>query len=68
MALALAVKAMNDTMNEDGLVPSLLVFGTLPRFPLTDSNVVAQKERMRVLSCARKEMETIVAQRRIYTA
>lgn len=32
IALQLNVKAMNDTMGHEGLVPSLLVSGTLPRF------------------------------------
>ena len=68
MALALKVKAMNDTINEDGLLPSLLVFGTLPCFPHTDSTFIAQKERMRVFAFARKEMEIIIAQLRIATA
>jgi transposase InsO family protein len=31
--LKLAVKTMNDTMGPSGLVPSYLVFGSLPRFP-----------------------------------
>lgn len=33
-ALRLAVKAVNDTAGTAGLVPMLLVFGVLPRFPI----------------------------------
>lgn len=35
IALKLACKALNDTMKPEGLVPSLLVFGLLPRFPVS---------------------------------
>lgn len=34
MLLRLATEAMNDTMDENGLVPSLLVFGITSRFPI----------------------------------
>ena len=66
--LSTAVKAMNDTMNCDGLVPSLLVFGILPRFPSFRTNLPNQAERMRALSAARTEMETITFELRISKA
>ena len=59
---------MNDTMNSDGLVPSLLVFGSLPRFPSSSSSHPKQSERMRALNMARLEMETITAELRIQQA
>lgn len=68
VCLSLAVKAMNDTMNSNGLVPSLLVFGVLPRFPTTNSKIPAQQERMNALQLARREMETIVSKQRIHKA
>jgi hypothetical protein len=34
LALKHAVQAMNDTQGPEGLVPSLLLFGVLPRFPV----------------------------------
>ena len=43
LALRISVKSINDTMGPEGLVPSLLVFGCLPRFSASDSNVVEQK-------------------------
>ena len=66
--LSTAVKAMNDTMNCDGLVPSLLVFGVLPRFPSFRTALPNQTERMRALSAARTEMETITSELRLSKA
>ena len=37
--LKVAVKAMNDTMGENGLVPSRLVFGIIPRFPILNTDL-----------------------------
>ncbi len=39
IALRISVKAMNDTMGLNGLVPSYLVFGCVPRFPAVDSKL-----------------------------
>lgn len=66
--LRLAIKAMNDTMGPNGSVPSLLVFGCLPRFPSVNSKVPEQVERMDALQAARREMETITAETRIRKA
>jgi hypothetical protein len=66
--LKLAVKAMNDTVGENGLVPSLLVFGVTPRYPALRTDLPNQKERMGVISTAQKEIKTIIAERRITTA
>lgn len=68
LALRTAVKAMNDTLGPEGLVPTLLVFGCLPRFPTVSSELPAQRERMRALSQAKKEMATITAELRIKRA
>lgn len=68
VALKLAVKAINDTMGPEGLVPSLLVFGCIPRFQPVRSELPGQKERMRALLHARKEMSTITAELRIRRA
>ena len=69
---SLALKAINDTMNPEGLVPSLLVFGVLPRFPPFNTELPGQAppvlvtqcppDRMRALQMARAEMETISAE------
>ena len=52
---------MNDTMGPQGLVPTLLVFGTLPRFPSPDSTYPMQAEGLQALEASRREMLTIVS-------
>jgi len=52
LALRLAIKAMNDTMNPEGLVPSLLVFGVYPRFPAVSTPLPSHKARMKALQLA----------------
>lgn len=59
---------MNDSIEENGLVPSLLNFGFIPRFPVTSSSLPSRRDRMEVLSEANKEMSKIVAERRIQAA
>ena len=66
--LKLTIKAMNDTMGPNGLVPSLLVFGALPRFPAIANNLANQRDRMETLQMAKDEMEQIVAEQRLKTA
>lgn len=68
LTLSLALKALNDTMGPEGLVPTLLVFGTLPRFPTVESSNAGQFERMNALESARKEYATITAELRIRKA
>jgi hypothetical protein len=65
--LALSVKAMNDICGPEGLVPSLLVFGVLPRLSGITSALPHQSERMKALQMARKEYEMFVCQRRVQT-
>ncbi len=50
------------------LVPSLLVFGVLPRFPSIGTELPNQTDRMRCLAIARQEMATISAELRIRRA
>ena len=65
LALRLAAKVMNDTMVPDGLVPTLLVYGTLTRLPTSNYIYPDQEARMRAFFLARREYETIVASRSI---
>jgi hypothetical protein len=65
LVLRLSIKAMNDTMGPEGLVPSLLVFGVLQRVPATRTSLPNQKDRMEAFSAARSEMETIASQLRL---
>jgi hypothetical protein len=50
LGLKLAVKAMNDTAGEDGLLPSFLVFGISPRHQVMSTDIPTQKERREVLT------------------
>ncbi len=68
MALQLAVKAMNETMRPDGVAPSYLVFGWIPRFPEVESTLPNQKDRHNAFERARNEMATVVAELRLKTA
>ena len=58
---------MNDNMNEDGLLPSLLVVVSLPKLQSTHLSVPDQSMRMQAITAARGEMETIVGECRIAT-
>jgi hypothetical protein len=48
LRLALSVKAVNDCVGPEGLVPSLLVFGVMPRLPDFPLQVPSQIERSHV--------------------
>lgn len=52
-------------MRQEGLVPSLLVFGVLPSFLGPSSSNKNQLERFNALQLARAEMKSIVAENRI---
>jgi hypothetical protein len=68
LRLSLSVKAMNDYVGAEGLVPSLLVFGVMPRLPDFTTEVPSQLERFKCLYQARKEYEWWVCAQRIRTA
>jgi hypothetical protein len=74
LALLYAVKARNDVANPKGLVPSMLVFGTMPRlFPTEkdselDSRTAINHERYEAMKPARKEMTECIAQDKVKTA
>ena len=68
LALRYAIKGINDTANIDGLVPSLLVFGVVPYFPLSNRILPNQRSRLQAIVDARLEMGRIVAEQRIYRA
>ncbi|CDF34787.1 unnamed protein product [Chondrus crispus] len=68
IAIRLAVKAANDTLGPNGYVPSRLVYGVDPAFPVVNAQLPAQRERMAALETAKLEMATITAQLRIQQA
>lgn len=64
----MSIKATNDTMGPNGLVPTLLVFGVLPKCPGPNATNSCQMERFEELRLSRSEMESIVAEIRINRA
>lgn len=66
--LRYAIKGINDTMGEDGIVPTALAYGCSPSFPFMQSKIPRQRERMKMLAAAEREMATIIAKRRITKA
>ena len=68
LALAVSVKALNDTLDPEGYVPSALVFGEYP-LPYTKSEQKPHRltvdEHAAIPTMARKEMSTIMAKMRI---
>lgn len=57
--LRMSIKAFSDTMGPNGLLPSPLPFGILPKFPCTLSVNAKQIEIFEAVKLARTEMETL---------
>jgi len=68
LALNITVKAMNDTMGPEGIVPTLLVYGIMPHVQATKGTLPNQKERMKAITTSQLEMNTITAELRIRKA
>jgi hypothetical protein len=66
--LALAFKAMNDTAVTHGLVPSLLLFGVIPRIPGEEEIFPDQSRRSEEMEIAREEYRQIVSRSRVRVA
>lgn len=66
--LQLATKAGNGTTEPSGLVPTMLVFGVMPRLPVHLRDLPIQKERIDVLHSARLEMTNLIARKLLRTA
>ena len=56
---------MNDTIAENGLVPSLSVFRIVPRFTIISTEIPSHRERMQIISTAQMEMNAIMAEQRV---
>lgn len=67
-AQRVAIKAMNHTMYPEGRVPSLLVFGVLPRFPPFSIELPNHEERMRAFQAVRAETKSITSDLRLWRA
>jgi hypothetical protein len=68
LILKLAIKATNDTIGIGDKEPLMLVFGCIPRFPITSSHLPEQADRMRALQVGMMEMNAAVATERISEA
>lgn len=68
LRLRFSVKALNDTSGPKGLVPSLLVFGTIPSIGSSNANLPDQEQRFKAMRAAREEAATIFAEQRIRIA
>ena len=67
-ALMLAVKAMNDSAGPQGLVPTVLILGVMPRIPVVPSELPDQISRMTAMHSVRKEMAAVIAREHLNTA
>lgn len=68
LKLRLSVKALDDTAATKRLVPSLLVFDTIPSLGNRDENLLDQSGRLREMHTGRVEPEHIIVEQRIRTA
>ena len=66
--LQMAVKAVNDTAGYNGLVPTLLVFGTFPRITNDDAPTLSTTERAKAISMAMAEVSKLHATRQVSDA
>jgi hypothetical protein len=68
LILKIVIKATNDTIGIGDIAPSMLVFGCIPRFPITPSHLPEQADRMKALQIGMMEMNAAVATERISEA
>jgi hypothetical protein len=61
--LQIAIKAVNDTAGPNGLVPTLLVFGTYPQITTTDTPFLMVTERGKAITKAMKQIAELYAKR-----
>ncbi|KJZ79358.1 hypothetical protein HIM_01509 [Hirsutella minnesotensis 3608] len=66
--LQMAFKAVNDTAGPDGLVPTLLVFGALPRMTIDSPPTPSAMARAKAVWRTMSELRKINAQRKVQTA
>jgi hypothetical protein len=67
LALAYSQKAINETIGTDGIVPTLLVYGSMPRSRAAglDARLQPNSERFRCMATARAEYTRIVNNQRV---
>lgn len=62
-----AVKSLNETDRSKGLVPWLLVFGTIPSLWNTGVTLTDQDERFKAMYTARSKASKLIAEKQIWT-
>jgi hypothetical protein len=67
-ALQMAVKAVNDTAGPDGLVPTLLVFGTFPRVSHNSPPSPSITTRAKAIRRAMAEIRKLKAEQQVTNA
>ncbi len=65
--LSIAVHGMSCTAHPEGLIPMLLVFGSVPKIPLGNIEHLAPNHRTRfgATEASRKEMECIISEQKL---
>jgi hypothetical protein len=69
--LRVSVMAINDTVGPNGLIPTLLVFGTMPQLPLQRGRLIPysrQEQRDVALKSALSKYQKYVSERRLHEA
>ena len=61
----MAVKAINDTAEYNGLIPTLLVFGIFPRITNNDTSTLFTVERVKAINSAITEVAKLYAKRQV---
>jgi hypothetical protein len=64
----MAIKAINNTAGPNGLVPTLLVFGTYPQITTTDTLSLTVTERGKAITKAIKQIAELHAKRQVTDA
>lgn len=67
-ALQAAVKAVNDTAGPNGLVPTLLVFGAMPKITMDSPPTPSQTKRAAAVNKAMTELRKLTAKRKLNDA
>ena len=63
MTLQMAVKAINDIVGPNGIIPTLLVFSAYPRITKIDSLLLSITIRAKAMRAAIREIRKLRAQR-----
>ena len=66
--LQMAIKAVNDTAGYNGIIPTLLVFGTFPRITNDDAPTLSTTERAKAITIAMAEVAKLHAKRQVNDA